>query len=114
MAGTVDSPAAALEAWRGEPGIRGGDDGDIDRRHHSQRPRTDGACADRAAHALREMHLLLGAMVSSGGCLRWFPRPVWAGGDPERDRGRRDSYDLLTRQAEGIEPGSAGSSSCPT
>ena len=42
-------PRGGAGGWRGRAGNRGGDDRNFDRRHHSQRPRADGACADRAA-----------------------------------------------------------------
>ena len=50
-------------------------------------------------HALPGIHLLLGAMVSSGGCLRWFRDQF---GQPEIQAASKraaDAFDLLTRQA---------------
>ena len=72
MTGTVDSPAAALEAGVAEPGIA------VEMTGTStvviipnDRGLTEPALI-AIPHALPGIHLLLGAMVSSGGCLRWF------------------------------------------
>jgi sugar (pentulose or hexulose) kinase len=72
MAGTVDSPSAALEAGVVEPGIA------VEMTGTStvviipnDRGLTEPALI-AMPHALPGIHLLLGAMVSSGGCLRWF------------------------------------------
>jgi len=59
-------------------------------------------------HALPGVHLLLGAMVSSGGCLRWFRDQFGQAEIQSATESGGDSYDLLTRQAEKIEPGSGG------
>ncbi len=108
MAGTVDSPAAALEAGVAEPGIA------VEMTGTStvviipnDRGLTEPALI-AIPHALTGMHLLLGAMVSSGGCLRWFRDQF---GQPEMQSAAEcgdDPYELLTRQAAGIDPGSCG------
>ena len=59
-------------------------------------------------HALPGIHLLLGAMVSSGGCLRWFRDQFGQPGDLAAHEGGLDAYDLLTGQAAEVEPASGG------
>jgi xylulokinase len=108
MAGIVDSPAAALEAGVAEPGIA------VEMTGTStvviipnDRGLTEPALI-AMPHALPGIHLLLGAMVSSGGCLRWFQDQFGQTGNQAAPEGGPDAYDLLTREAAGIEPGSAG------
>jgi xylulokinase len=108
MTGTVDSPAAALEAGVAELGIA------VEMTGTStvviipnDRGLTEPALI-AIPHALPGIHMLLGAMVSSGGCLRWFRDQF---GQPENQTASEcgaDSYDLLTRQAAEIKPGSGG------
>jgi xylulokinase len=104
----VDSPAAALEAGVTEPGIA------VEMTGTStvviipnDRGLTEPALI-AMPHALPGIHLLLGAMVSSGGCLRWFRDQL---GQPEAqaamDHGA-DAFDLLTQQAAQAGPGSEG------
>jgi len=108
MAGTVDSPAAALEAGVAEPGIA------VEMTGTStvviipnDRGLTEPALI-ALPHALPGMHLLLGAMVSSGGCLRWFRDQFGQAENVAAAEGGTDPYELLTRQADEIEPGSDG------
>jgi xylulokinase len=108
MAGTVDSPAAALEAGVAEPGIA------VEMTGTStvviipnDRGLTEPALI-ALPHALPGIHLLLGAMVSSGGCLRWFRDQL---GQPEVQaamEGGASAFDLLTQQAAQPGPGSDG------
>ena len=108
MAGTVDSPAAALEAGVAEPGIA------VEMTGTStvvimpnDRGLTEPALI-AMPHALPGIHLLLGAMVSSGGCLRWFRDQL---GQPEAQAAAQQgtgAFDLLTRQAAQVAPGSEG------
>jgi len=108
MAGTVDSPAAALEAGVAEPGIA------VEMTGTStvvimpnDRGLTEPALI-AMPHVLPGIHLLLGAMVSSGGCLRWFRDQL---GQPEAQAAveqKADAFDLLTRQAAQAGPGSEG------
>jgi xylulokinase len=108
MAGTVDSPAAALEAGVTAPGIA------VEMTGTStvviipnDRGLTEPALI-ALPHALPGIHLLLGAMVSSGGCLRWFRDQL---GQPEAQAAieeKADAFDLLTRQAAQVGPGSDG------
>jgi xylulokinase len=108
MAGTVDSAAAALEAGVVSPGIA------VEMTGTStvviisnDRGLTEPALI-AMPHALTGIHLLLGAMVSSGGCLRWFRDQL---GQPEvraaAERGT-DAFDLLTQLAAQTGPGSEG------
>ena len=108
MAGTVDSPAAALEAGVTEPGIA------VEMTGTStvviipnDRGLTEPALI-AMPHALPGIHLLLGAMVSSGGCLRWFRDQFGPTASQAMPEGGADAYDVLTRQAADIEPGSSG------
>jgi xylulokinase len=59
-------------------------------------------------HAIPGVHLLLGAMVASGACLRWFRDQL---GEVEVQTAARlnaDAFDLLTEQAAEISLGSRG------
>jgi len=108
MAGTVDSASAALEVGVVEPGIAAEMTGTstvviIP----NDRGLTEPALI-AMPHALPGIHLLLGAMVASGGCLRWFRDQF---GQPEMQaaaESKTDAFDLLTREAAKIEPGSGG------
>jgi xylulokinase len=107
MAGNVDSPAAALEAGVAEPGIA------VEMTGTStvviipnDRGLTEPALI-AMPHALPGIHLLLGAMVSSGGCLRWFQDQFGQPGNQGAESSA-DAYDLITRQAAAVEPGSGG------
>jgi xylulokinase len=108
MAGTVDSASAALEVGVVEPGIAAEMTGTstvviIP----NDRGLTEPALI-AMPHALPGIHLLLGAMVSSGGCLRWFRDQL---GQPEAQAAAQqgvDAFDLLTGQAAEIPPGSDG------
>jgi xylulokinase len=59
-------------------------------------------------HALPRMHLLLGAMVSSGGSLRWFRDQLGQAEVQAAKEQGADAFDLLTGQAAQAEPGSDG------
>ncbi len=108
MAGTVDSPAAALEAGVAEPGIAVEMTGTSTVVIIPNDRRLTEPALIALPHALPRMHLLLGAMVSSGGCLRWFRDQFGQAESLAAAEGGADSYELLTRQAEGIEPGGGG------
>jgi xylulokinase len=108
VAGTVDSAAAALEAGLSEPGAA------VEMTGTSTVvviPNNQGLTEPALIsmpHALPGIHLLLGAMVSSGGSLRWFRDQL---GQTELQDARvkgTDAFDLLTRQAAREEPGGAG------
>ncbi len=108
MAGTVDSASAALEVGVVEPGIAAEMTGTSTVIiMPNDRGLTEPALI-AMPHALPGIHLLLGAMVASGGCLRWFRDQF---GQPEikaASESGTDPFDLLTRQAAGVEPGSGG------
>jgi xylulokinase len=56
-------------------------------------------------HAVKGLHLVVGAQVASGGSLRWFRDQL---GDEERREAQRlgiDPFELLSRLAEGSPPG---------
>jgi xylulokinase len=59
-------------------------------------------------HALPGIHLLLGAMVSSGGSLRWFRDQFGHAEVQAATQQGGDAFDLLTRQAAQAPPGSDG------
>ena len=108
MAGTVDSPSAALEAGVTEPGIA------VEMTGTSTVviiPNDSGLTAPALiamAHALPGIHLLLGAMVSSGGCLRWFRDQLGQSEAQAAAQQGTGAFDLLTRQAAQVAPGSEG------
>jgi xylulokinase len=108
VAGTVDSAAAALEAGLFEPGIA------VEMTGTSTVvliPNDQGLTEPALIampHALPGIHLLLGAMVSSGASLRWFRDQF---GQPEVQAAlekKVDSFDLLTEQAAQAGPASDG------
>ena len=108
MAGTVDSPSAALEAGVTEPGIA------VEMTGTStvviipnDRGLTEPALI-AMRHALPGIHLLLGAMVSSGGCLRWFRDQLGQAETQAAMEHGTDPFDLLTQQAAQVGPGSEG------
>jgi xylulokinase len=108
MVGTVDSASAALEVGVVEPGIAAEMTGTSTVViMPNDRGLTEPALI-AMPHALPGIHLLLGAMVASGGCLRWFRDQF---GQPEMQaaaESKTDAFDLLTREAAKIEPGSGG------
>jgi xylulokinase len=108
MAGTVDSPAAALEVGVVESGIAAEMTGTSTVViMPNNRGLTEPALI-ALPHALPGIHLLLGAMVASGGCLRWFRDQF---GQPEvqaASDGKASAFDLLTGQAAEIPAGSGG------
>ena len=108
MAGTVDSPSAALEAGVTAPGIA------VEMTGTStvviipnDRGLTEPALI-AMPHALPGIHLLLGAMVSSGGSLRWFRDQFGHAEVQAATQQGGDAFDLLTRQAAQAPPGSDG------
>ena len=108
MAGTVNGSAAALEAGVVEPGVAAEMTGTSTVfLMPNDRGLTEPALI-AMPHAVPGLHLLLGAMVSSGASLRWFRDQL---GQPEMEAGSRqmaDPFDLLTRQAAGVKVGSEG------
>jgi len=108
IAGTVDSASAALEVGVVEPGIAAEMTGTSTVVIMPNDKGLTEPTLIAMPHALPGIHLLLGAMVASGGCLRWFRDQF---GQPELQSASEqkvDVYDLLTRQADSIEPGNRG------
>ena len=108
MAGTVDSASAALEVGVVEPGIAAEMTGTSTVVIIPNDSGLTESALIAMPHALPGIHLLLGAMVSSGGCLRWFRDQL---GQPEVQAARQqgaDAFDLLTGQAAQVAPGSDG------
>ncbi len=108
MAGTVDSASAALEVGVVEPGIAA----EMTGTSTVVIIPNDSGLTEPALiampHSLPGIHLLLGAMVSSGGCLRWFRDQL---GQPEVQAAVEhgvDAFDLLTQQAAQVRLGSEG------
>lgn len=108
LAGTVDSPAAALEVGVVEPGIAAEMTGTSTVViMPNDRGLTEPALI-ALPHVFSGIHLLAGAMVSSGGCLRWFRDQL---GQPEVQvacEGKGGAFDLLTSTAAEVGPGSGG------
>jgi xylulokinase len=108
MAGTVDSASAALEVGVVEPGIAAEMTGTSTVIIMPNDKGLTEPALIAMPHALSGIHLLLGAMVSSGGCLRWFRDQFGQAEVQAASDGKTDAFDLLTRQAAEVEPGSGG------
>jgi xylulokinase len=108
MAGTVDSASAALEVGVVEPGIAAEMTGTSTVIIMPNDKGLTEPALIAMPHALSGIHLLLGAMVSSGGCLRWFRDQFGQAEVQSASDGKTDAFDLLTRQAAEVEPGSGG------
>jgi xylulokinase len=105
MAGMTDGTAAAVEAGLLQPG---------DAVEMTGQSSVLLICSDQPylgtqlislGHAVAGRHLVVGAMVASGGALRWFRDEL---GQVERDAGKRlgiDPFELLTLEAQGSPPG---------
>ena len=108
MAGTVDSASAALEVGVVEPGIAA----EMTGTSTVVIIPNDSGITEPALiampHALPGLHLLLGAMVSSGGCLRWFRDQLGQSEVQAAAELKTDPFDLLTEQAAQVPPGSDG------
>ena len=108
MAGTVDSASAALEVGVVEPGIAA----EMTGTSTVVIIPNDSGLTEPALiampHALPGIHLLLGAMVSSGGCLRWFRDQLGQAEVQAAMEQGVDAFDLLTQQAAQVGLGSEG------
>jgi xylulokinase len=108
MAGSVDSATAALEVGVVEPGIAA----EMTGTSTVVIIPNDSGLTEPALiampHALPGLHLLLGAMVSSGGCLRWFRDQLGQSEVQAAMEHGADAFDLLTQQAAQVPPGSDG------
>jgi xylulokinase len=108
MVGTVDGAAAAVEAGVAEAGIAAEMTGTST---VLIMPNVEGITEPAfitMPHALPGMHLLLGAMVSSGASLNWFRDQFGQWERFEREQGKGEIFDLLTQQAAEAPPGSDG------
>jgi xylulokinase len=108
MVGTVDGAAAALEAGAVEPGLAAEMTGTSTVLLMPNDSAATQAAFIAMPHAISGLSLLLGAMATSGACLRWYRDQF---GQPESQAGREtgtDPYDLLTEAAAGVRPGSRG------
>ena len=108
VAGTVDSASAALEVGVVEPGIAAEMTGTSTVVILPNDKGLTEPAFIAMPHALPGIHLLLGAMVASGGCLRWFRDQLGQTEMQAASLGKADAFDLLTEQAAGVEPGSSG------
>jgi xylulokinase len=108
MAGTVDSSSAAIEAGVVEPGIAAEMTGTSTVVIMPNDAGLTEPSFIAMPHALPGLHLLLGAMVSSGGCLRWFRDQFGQQEVKAASEGKVDAYDLLTNQASEVSLGSDG------
>jgi xylulokinase len=108
MAGSVDSATAALEVGVVEPGIAA----EMTGTSTVVIIPNDSGLTEPALiampHALPGLHLLLGAMVSSGGCLRWFRDQLGQSEVQAAAEQGADPFDLLTQQAAEVPLGSDG------
>jgi xylulokinase len=105
VAGMTDGTAAGVEAGLVRPG---------DAVEMTGQSTVLLICSDRPylgreliplGHAAPGLHLVVGALVASGGALRWFRDQL---GEAEREQAARsgaDAFDLLTRLGEQSEPG---------
>ena len=108
MVGTVDGAAAALEAGVAQPGIAAEMTGTST---VVMIPHTGGISESSLIampHAIPSVHLLVGAMVSSGASLKWYRDQFGLVEQQAAHLLHADVYDLLTRQAEQAPPGSDG------
>jgi len=108
MAGTVDGAAAAMEAGAVEQGIVAEMTGTSSVLLIPEKTGIIETAFIAMPHALSDMHLLLGALVSTGASLKWFRDQL---GEAEMRQSKLldiNPYDLLTQQAEHKKPGSGG------
>ena len=108
MAGTVDGSAAALEAGAVQQGIVAEMTGTSTVLIMPNEKGIIEPAFIAMPHAIPGIHLLLGALVSTGACLKWFRDQL---GQPEVEMGRKletSAYELLTRQGAEIKPGNVG------
>ena len=108
MVGTVDGAAAALEAGVAEPGIAAEMTGTST---VVMIPNAGGITESSLIampHAIPSVHLLVGAMVSSGASLKWYRDQFGLIEQQTAHLLHTDVYDLFTRQAAQAPPGSDG------
>ncbi|MCO6451117.1 MAG: FGGY-family carbohydrate kinase [Caldilineales bacterium] len=106
--GVVDGAAAAVEAGAVEAGVAA----EMTGTSNVLIMPNDRGLVEPAfiacPHAVPNLHLLLGALATSGASLRWF-RDQFGGMEvQEATRTGIDAYELLTRQAAEVAPGCDG------
>jgi xylulokinase len=108
MVGTVDGAAAALEAGAVEPGVAA----EMTGTSTVLLMANDSGVVEPAfiamPHAVPGVHLLLGALATSGASLRWYRDQFGLAEASAAAQLGLDSYDLLTMQAAKVGPGSSG------
>jgi xylulokinase len=108
MVGTVDGAAAAVEAGAIEAGVAAEMTGTSTVLLMPNAGGLSEPAFISMPHAIEGLHLLLGAMVASGASLRWYRDQLGLVEVGLSAHLETDAYDLLTRQAEAVEPGSDG------
>jgi len=108
MAGTVDSASAALEVGVVEPGIAAEMTGTSTVVIIPNDKGLTEPAFIAMPHALPGIHLLLAAMVSSGGCLRWYRDQFGQTELQLSSEIKADAFELLTNKAAESGVGSSG------
>jgi xylulokinase len=108
MVGTVDGAAAALEAGAVEPGIAAEMTGTSTVLLMANASGVVEPAFIAMPHAVPGVHLLLGALATSGASLRWYRDQFGLAEANAASQLGLDSYDLLTMQAAKVGPGSSG------
>ncbi len=108
MAGTVDASAAAVEAGVAEEGILAEMTGTSTVLIMPNSTGISDPAFISMPHALEGMHMLVGAMVSSGASLNWYRDQFGRWEIEEANRTESNVFDLLTKEASTAPPGSDG------
>ncbi|MCC6616919.1 MAG: FGGY-family carbohydrate kinase [Anaerolineae bacterium] len=108
MAGTVDSAAAAVETGVVEEGIAAEMTGTSTVLMMPNARGVTESAFIAMPHALPDMHLLLGAMVSSGASVNWFRENFGHWEQQESERLNENIFEIFVREAESIGAGSDG------
>jgi len=108
MAGTVDGSAAAVEAGVVEEGVLAEMTGTSTVLIMPNSRGISEPAFISMPHALPGMHMLVGAMVSSGANLNWYRDQFGRWEIEEARRTESDVFDLLTKEAASSPPGSDG------
>ena len=108
LVGTIDSCAAALEAGVTEPNVAVEMAGTSTVFMFSNDRNLTIPALIAQPHVIPGVHLLLGAMVSSGASLRWFRDQFGRSDAIGNDQSSIDGFDSLTQQADRVFPGSEG------
>ena len=108
MVGTVDGAAAALEAGAVRQGIVAEMTGTSTVLLMPNEPGIIEPAFIAMPHAIPEIHLLLGALVSTGASLKWFRDQLGEAEVEKSEKLKINAYDVLTQQAMKIKPGNSG------